>query len=47
MLIKNVSDSLVNGLQGVVVDLKPNAVTVKFKILPQKLKGKFSLFTVR
>ena len=30
MLIKNLSDSLVNGLQGVVVDLKPNAVTVKF-----------------
>ena len=38
MLIKNVSDSLVNGLQWVVVDLKPNAVPVKFKNITTEVK---------
>lgn len=44
MLIKNLSDSLVNGLQGVVVDLKPNAVTVKFLNITTEVKRE--IFTV-
>ena len=45
MLVKNLSDSLVNGLQGKVVLLEKDEVSVKFSHIENVIKLKAELFT--
>jgi hypothetical protein len=47
MLVKNLSKSLVNGMQRTtVLELKENAVTVKFENIVTNVKKEFSLYIV-
>jgi hypothetical protein len=41
MLVKNLSKSLVNGMQGTVLELKENTVTVKFENIVTDVKKEF------